>query len=66
MGVMQESRAEKALEALKNMSAPHARVLRDKAESIIDASEFVPGDIIRLEAGDFVPADARLLQSVSL
>ena len=66
MGVMQESRAEKALEALKNMSAPHARVLRDKAESIIDASELVPGDIIRLEAGDFVPADARLLQSVSL
>lgn len=48
------------------MSAPHARVLRDKAESIIDASELVPGDIIRLEAGDFVPADARLLQSVSL
>ena len=66
MGVMQESRAEKALEALKSMSAPHARVLRDKAESIIDASELVPGDIIRLEAGDFVPADARLLQSVSL
>ena len=63
---MQESRAEKALEALKSMSAPHARVLRDKAESIIDASELVPGDIIRLEAGDFVPADARLLQSVSL
>ena len=66
MGVMQESRAEKALEALKSMSAPHARVLRDKVESIIDASELVPGDIIRLEAGDFVPADARLLQSVSL
>ncbi len=66
MGVMQESRAEKALEALKNMSAPHARVLRDGTESIIDASELVPGDIIRLEAGDFVPADARLLRSVSL
>ena len=66
MGVMQESRAEKALEALKNMSAPHARVLRDGRESIVDASELVPGDIIRLEAGDFVPADARLLHSVSL
>lgn len=66
MGVMQESRAEKALEALKNLSAPHARVLRDGSESIIDASELVPGDIIRLEAGDFVPADARLLRSVSL
>ncbi len=66
MGVMQESKAEKALDALKNMSAPHARVIRNGVEAIIDAKELVPGDIIRLEAGDFVPADARLLQSVSL
>ncbi len=66
MGVMQESKAEKALDALKNMSAPHARVIRDGAESVIDASHLVPGDIIHLEAGDFVPADARLLQSASL
>ena len=66
MGVMQESKAEKALDALKNMSAPHARVIRDGEEEIIDASELVPGDIIRLEAGDFVPADARLIHSVSL
>ena len=66
MGVMQESKAEKALDALKNMSAPHARVIRNSTESIIDASELVPGDIIKLEAGDFVPADARLIQSVSL
>ena len=66
MGVMQESKAEKALDALKNMSAPHARVIRDGEEKIIGASELVPGDIIRLEAGDFVPADARLLHSVSL
>ena len=66
MGVMQESKAEKALDALKNMSAPHARVIRDGEEKIIDASELVPGDIIRLEAGDFIPADARLLHSVSL
>ena len=66
MGVVQESKAEKALDALKNMSAPHARVLRDGAERIIDASALVPGDIILLEAGDFVPADARLLKSVSL
>lgn len=63
---MQESRAEKALEALKNMSAPHARVLRDKAESIIDASELVPGDIIRLEAGDFVPAGCKALVKCQL
>lgn len=66
MGVLQESKAEKALDALKNLSAPHARVLRDGKETVIDASELVPGDIIRLEAGDFIPADARLIQSASL
>lgn len=66
MGVMQESKAQKALDALKSLSAPHARVIRDGKEKIIDAVELVPGDIIRLEAGDFIPADARLLQSVSL
>lgn len=66
MGVTQESKAEKALDALKSLSAPHARVIRDGVESVIDASQLVPGDIIKLEAGDFVPADARLLKSVSL
>lgn len=66
MGVMQESKAEKALDALKNLSAPHARVIRDGKETVIDAKDLVPGDIIRLEAGDFVPADARLIRSVSL
>ncbi len=66
MGVMQENKAEKALDALKNMSAPKARVLRNKEEMLIDASLLVPGDIIHLEAGDLVPADARLLKSTSL
>lgn len=66
MGVMQESKAEKALDALKSLSAPHARVIRDGEESVIDAKNLVPGDIIRLEAGDFIPADARLIRSVSL
>ena len=66
MGVLQESKAEKAMEALKNLSAPHARVLRDGKEQVVEAAGLVPGDIIRLEAGDFVPADARLLQSASL
>ena len=66
MGVVQESKAEKALDALKNMSAPHARVLRDGKEQVINAADLVPGDIILLEAGDFVPADARLIRSVSL
>ncbi len=66
IGVFQENKAEKALDALKTLSAPHARVIRDGNESIIDAVDLVPGDIIRLESGDFVPADARLLQSSSL
>ena len=66
MGVVQESRAEKALDALKGLSSPHARVIRDGAEEVIDAALLVPGDIIRLEAGDFVPADARLIHSASL
>ncbi len=66
LGVVQESKAEKALDALQNLSAPHARVIRDGKESVIDAADLVPGDIIKLEAGDFVPADARLLESVSL
>ena len=66
MGVMQESKAEKALEALKGMSAPHARVIRDGKVQVIDAAALVPGDIIHLEAGDFVPADARLLVSAGL
>lgn len=66
MGVVQECKAEKALEALQNLSAPHARVVRDSEESIIDATQLVPGDIIHLEAGDFVPADARLIKSAGL
>ena len=66
MGVYQEGKAEKALDALKNMSAPHARVIRGGVETIIDAAQLVPGDIVRLEAGDFVPADCRLLQSAGL
>ena len=66
MGVVQESKAERALDALKNLSAPHARVIRNGVEQIIEAQNLVPGDIIRLEAGDFIPADARLLHSVSL
>lgn len=66
LGMVQEAKAEKALDALKSMSAPHARVLRDGKEQVIDAAQLVPGDVIRLEAGDFIPADARLLKSVSL
>lgn len=66
MGMVQESKAEKSLEALRNMSTPHARVLRDGKEMLIDAKQVVPGDVILMEAGDFVPADARLIQAASL
>ncbi len=66
MGVSQESRAEKALDALKEMSAPHARVLRGGAEQVVDSAAVVPGDIVLIEAGDFIPADGRLLESASL
>ena len=66
LGVVQESKAEKALDALKDLSAPHARVVREGREQVIAASQLVPGDMIRLEAGDFIPADGRLLKSVSL
>ncbi len=66
LGVFQENKAEKALEALENLSSPHANVLRDGGMLRIDAAKLVPGDILFLEAGDFVPADARLLSAVSL
>ena len=66
VGVFQENKAERSLEALKNMAAPHARVIRDGLEQVIDAADLVPGDVIKLEAGDFVPADARLMQSFSV
>ena len=66
MGVIQENKAERSLEALMSMSSPHARVIRDGGEKLINASDLVVGDIIKLEAGDFVPADARLISSSSL
>ena len=66
LGLVQENKAEKALDALKNMSAPHARVIRGGTEHVISASRVVPGDIIRLEAGDYDPADARLTESANL
>lgn len=66
MGVFQENKAEKSLEALQKITAQFAKVIRDGSETLIDASLLVPGDIIRLEAGDFIPADARLIESSSL
>ena len=65
-GVYQEGQAEAAIEALKNMSSPMARVRRDGHVIEIDSKELVPGDIVLLEAGDVVPADMRLLEAASL
>ena len=66
LGVVQESRAEAALAALKNLSAPNAKVRRDGALAVIPAHLLVPGDIVELEAGDLVPADCRILEAYSL
>lgn len=60
LGVSQESRAEKALDALKDMNAPFALVIRDGKRTEIESSQIVPGDIIEINAGDIIPADARL------
>ncbi|MCX8153557.1 MAG: cation-translocating P-type ATPase [Candidatus Bathyarchaeota archaeon] len=65
-GFVQEYRAEKAIEAMKKLTAPKARVLRDGEEKIVPAKEIVPGDILILEAGDRVPADARIIEAVEL
>ena len=65
-GVYQEGQAEAAIEALKNMSSPMARVRRDGHVIELDSKELVPGDIVLLEAGDVVPADMRLLEAASL
>ncbi|HEK9984334.1 TPA: cation-translocating P-type ATPase [Streptococcus equi subsp. zooepidemicus] len=65
-GVYQEGQAEAAIEALKSMSSPLARVRRDGHVIEVDSKELVPGDIVLLEAGDVVPADMRLLEVNSL
>ncbi len=66
LGFYQEYRAERALEALKKLAAPMAHVLRDGREVTIPAREVVPGDILVLAAGDKVPADARVIESINL
>lgn len=66
LGLFQESKAEKALEALKKMAAPHARVIRDGIVREISAAEVVPGDLLLLETGDAVCADGRVVESRSL
>ncbi len=66
LGVYQESKAEKAIEALQEMSAATSKVLRNGHVSVIPSEDIVPGDIVLLEAGDAVPADGRIIESASL
>ncbi|HOE57899.1 MAG TPA: HAD-IC family P-type ATPase, partial [Bacillota bacterium] len=66
LGVVQEGKAEKAMEALKKMSAPNAKVLREGHIEIMPARNIAPGDVVFIEAGDSVPADLRLFESANL
>ena len=66
MGVIQEAKAEKSIESLKKMAPPKAKVIRDGENNEINAEDLVPGDIVLLEAGNYVPADCRILESFNL
>ena len=66
LGIVQEQRAEQALAALKKLAAPDAQVLRDGVRRSVPSYNLVPGDIVFLEAGNFIPADLRLLEAVNL
>ncbi len=66
MGVIQESKAEAAIEALQTMTAAKCKVLRDEKTEVLESSNLVPGDVVILEAGDAVPADGRLIECASL
>ena len=66
LGVVQESKAEAAIEALQNMTAATCKVLRDGKMVVLPSTELVPGDVVLLEAGDSVPADGRIIENASL
>ena len=66
LGLVQEGKAEEALASLKKMSAPEAQVLRDGKRTSVPSQDLVPGDIVYLEAGNYVPADVRLIEAVNL
>ncbi len=66
LGVIQESKAEAAIEALQTMTAAKCKVLRDEKTEVLESSNLVPGDVVILEAGDAVPADGRIIECASL
>lgn len=66
LGLFQEAKAEKALESIKAMSSPQAKVLRDGTQILIDVKQIVVGDIVILDAGDYIPADVRIVESINL
>ncbi|KNF07659.1 cation transport ATPase, partial [Gottschalkia purinilytica] len=66
LGVIQENKAEKSLEALKNLSSPIAKVIREGKRMEVRSQDIVPGDVILLEAGDLIPADGVIIESASL
>src|SRR5690606_29492920 len=66
LGLAQEAKAEKALQSIKAMSSPHSKVRRDGIDRLIDVKELVKGDIVLLDAGDYIPADCRILESINL
>lgn len=66
LGLFQEAKAEKALASIKAMSSPHAKVKRDGVDIVIDVKNLVVGDIVILDAGDYVPADVRIIESINL
>lgn len=66
MGVIQEAKAEKSIEALQEMTPPKAKVIRNSVTNEVNREDLVPGDIIVLEAGNYVPADSRIIESFNL
>ncbi len=66
IGVAQELKAQKSLDALKNLSAPHCKVIRDGKMQNIESKYLVPGDLVSLETGDYVPADLRIVEAINL
>ncbi len=66
LGVFQEYRASKAMEALKKLASPNAKIIRDGSRQTVLSTELVPGDVVLLETGDYIPADVRLVETVNL